>query len=159
VSAAPDLTTRRWAPPLIGFSSFVFILAAVEILIRVGVINRLSCCCLPKLRQVSAASSSTKIFCTASCSRHGNAWPLACCSSWSAGAFLHRVRLFRLACETWIAAIASAPLVLLYPLFLVIFARNAFTIIMMYAILIVLFVLAIGANALVAHCGGPDETK
>jgi len=35
------------------------------------------------------------------------------------------------ACETWVAAMASAPLVLMYPLFLVIFGRNALTIIMM----------------------------
>jgi ABC-type nitrate/sulfonate/bicarbonate transport system permease component len=35
------------------------------------------------------------------------------------------------ACETWVAAMASAPIVLMYPLFLVIFGRNAWTIIMM----------------------------
>ena len=32
-------TTRRWAPPLVGFGSLLLILAAVEILIRLGVIN------------------------------------------------------------------------------------------------------------------------
>ena len=36
----------------------------------------------------------------------------------------------RLATETWVAAVASAPLVLMYPLFLVIFGRSAWTIIM-----------------------------
>ena len=36
----------------------------------------------------------------------------------------------RLATETWVAALASAPLVLMYPLFLVIFGRSAWTIIM-----------------------------
>ena len=49
----------------------------------------------------------------------------------SFGVLLHRVRLIRLATETWIAAMASAPLVLMYPLFLVIFGRSALTIIMM----------------------------
>ena len=39
--------------------------------------------------------------------------------------------LWRRATETWIAAIASAPTVLMYPLFLVIFGRSAWTIIMM----------------------------
>ena len=48
----------------------------------------------------------------------------------SLGELLHRVRIVRLATETWIAAIASAPLVLMYPLFLVIFGRSAWTIIM-----------------------------
>ena len=43
---------------------------------------------------------------------------------------LHRVRLLRVATETWIAAMASAPLVLMYPLFLVIFGRSERTIIM-----------------------------
>jgi NitT/TauT family transport system permease protein len=47
------------------------------------------------------------------------------------GVLLHRVQLFRLACETWVAAMASAPLVLAYPLFLVLFGRSATTIIIM----------------------------
>src|SRR5262245_3238714 len=47
----------------------------------------------------------------------------------SFGVLLHRVNLVRLATETWIAALASAPLVLVYPLFLVIFGRSAMTII------------------------------
>jgi NitT/TauT family transport system permease protein len=46
------------------------------------------------------------------------------------GVLLHRHRIVRLATETWIAAMASAPLVLMYPLFLVIFGRSAWTIIM-----------------------------
>jgi len=46
------------------------------------------------------------------------------------GVLLHRKRIVRLATETWIAAMASAPLVLMYPLFLVIFGRSAWTIIM-----------------------------
>jgi ABC-type nitrate/sulfonate/bicarbonate transport system permease component len=46
------------------------------------------------------------------------------------GVLLHRVRIVRLATETWVAALASAPLVLMYPLFLVIFGRSAWTIIM-----------------------------
>jgi len=44
---------------------------------------------------------------------------------------LHQVKLFRLACETWVAAFASAPLVLAYPLFLVLFGRSSTTIIML----------------------------
>jgi NitT/TauT family transport system permease protein len=46
------------------------------------------------------------------------------------GVLLHKSHLIRLATETWVAAVASAPLVLLYPLFLVIFGRSAWTIIM-----------------------------
>jgi NitT/TauT family transport system permease protein len=47
------------------------------------------------------------------------------------GALLYRIPLLRAACETWVAAMASAPLVLAYPLFLVMFGRSALTIVMM----------------------------
>ena len=46
------------------------------------------------------------------------------------GLLLYRFRLLRRATETWVAAFASAPLVLMYPLFLVIFGRSAPTIVM-----------------------------
>ena len=44
---------------------------------------------------------------------------------------LYRYHLLRLATETWVAAVAAAPLVLMYPLYLVIFGRSALTIVMM----------------------------
>ena len=47
------------------------------------------------------------------------------------GVLMHRVKLLQQACETWVAAMAAAPLVLAYPLFMVVFGRNAWTIIMM----------------------------
>jgi NitT/TauT family transport system permease protein len=47
------------------------------------------------------------------------------------GVLLYQFKLLRLATETWVAAIAAAPLVLMYPLYLVIFGRNATTIVMM----------------------------
>jgi NitT/TauT family transport system permease protein len=47
------------------------------------------------------------------------------------GVLLYRYRLLRLATETWVAAVAAAPLVLMYPLYLVIFGRSALTIVMM----------------------------
>jgi ABC-type nitrate/sulfonate/bicarbonate transport system permease component len=46
------------------------------------------------------------------------------------GVLLYRVRLLRLATETWVGALAAAPIVLLFPLFLVIFGRSATTIVM-----------------------------
>jgi len=45
------------------------------------------------------------------------------------GVFLYRVRIVCQAVESWVAAMAAAPLVLIYPLFLVIFGRSALTII------------------------------
>jgi NitT/TauT family transport system permease protein len=47
------------------------------------------------------------------------------------GVLMHRFKLLQQACETWVAAMASAPIVLMYPLFLVIFGRSAWTMIMM----------------------------
>jgi NitT/TauT family transport system permease protein len=43
---------------------------------------------------------------------------------------LQRYELLRQATETWVAALAAAPVVLAYPLFMVIFGRNSLTIIM-----------------------------
>jgi NitT/TauT family transport system permease protein len=46
------------------------------------------------------------------------------------GVLMHRYKLLQQACETWVAAFAAAPVVLAYPLFMVIFGRSAWTIIM-----------------------------
>jgi NitT/TauT family transport system permease protein len=46
------------------------------------------------------------------------------------GALLYRAQLLCRAVESWVGAMAAAPLVLIYPLFLVIFGRNALTIVM-----------------------------
>jgi NitT/TauT family transport system permease protein len=48
-----------------------------------------------------------------------------------AGLLLYRHMVLRVAVQSWVAALAAAPLVLAYPLFLVIFGRNAWTIVMM----------------------------
>jgi len=47
------------------------------------------------------------------------------------GVFLHGNRILRLATEPWIAAAAAAPIVLAYPLFLVMFGRSSATIVAM----------------------------
>jgi NitT/TauT family transport system permease protein len=46
------------------------------------------------------------------------------------GVLMQRLPLLQKACETWVAAWAAAPIVLAYPLFMVIFGRNALTIVM-----------------------------
>lgn len=48
----------------------------------------------------------------------------------SIGALFYKFRILRLAFESWVGAFAAAPIVLLYPLFLVIFGRSATTIVM-----------------------------
>jgi len=132
--SAADTAARRSIPPLVGLASFVFILAAVEVLIRAGLINRYI---VPLPSEVLASFGRVVVEEDILHRFLVTAWEclaagvLLTAFGVAIGVFLHRVRLFRLACETWIAAMASAPLVLLYPLFLVLFGRNTLTIIMM----------------------------
>lgn len=50
------------------------------------------------------------------------------------GILLHRFVLLRRATETWVAAFAAAPIVLAYPLFMVIFGRSIWTIVVIGAL-------------------------
>jgi NitT/TauT family transport system permease protein len=126
--------TQRWLPTAVGVLSIVFILAVVEGLIRVGLINRF----IVPLPSEVIASFGRVIFEENILRRFLlTAWE--CLASGilltvfgvAIGVLLHQVKLFRLACETWVAAFASAPLVLAYPLFLVLFGRSSLTIIML----------------------------
>lgn len=126
--------TTRWLPPLVGLSTAVAILAAIEMLIRAGLINRFI---MPLPSDVIA--SFGRVILQENILRRFALTAWECLASGllltvfgvAIGVFLHRFKLFRLACETWVAAMASAPLVLAYPLFLVLFGRSALTIIML----------------------------
>jgi NitT/TauT family transport system permease protein len=112
----------------------VLILAAVEILIRVGAINRYI---VPLPTQVAASFWRViaeedilhRFLLTAwECFAAG---VLLIVFGIAIGILLHRVRLLRSACENWVGAMAAAPIVLAYPLFLVLFGRSALAIIML----------------------------
>ena len=117
-----------------GIGSVVVALGVVELLIRVGLINRFI---VPLPSEIAAAVpriiaeenvlhrfwQTTQEILWASLMLAGIGIAL--------GALLYRFRVLRLACETWVAAMAAAPIVLMYPLFLVIFGRSATTIVMM----------------------------
>ncbi len=127
-------TSRRWLPPLIGIGALALFLALIEALIRVGLINRFI---VPLPSEVLASFGRViveedilhRFLLTAwECFAAG---VLLTVFGVAIGVLLYRVQLLRQACETWVAAMASAPLVLAYPLFLVIFGRSATTIIMM----------------------------
>jgi NitT/TauT family transport system permease protein len=131
IAASP---ARRWAPTLVGLGCLVFALLTVEILIRLGAINRFI---VPLPSEVAASFGRViteedilhRFLLTAwECFAAG---VLLTVFGIALGVLMYRVTVFRLACETWVAAFASAPLVLAYPLFLVLFGRTALTIIML----------------------------
>ena len=128
------LAPPNWLPTVVGLGSGVLVLVGVEILVRLGAINRFivplpSEIVLSFARVVTEEDILRRLVQTA--------WECLAASllltvfGVAIGALMHRVRLIRLACETWVAAFASAPLVLAYPLFLVLFGRSTLTIIML----------------------------
>ena len=128
------LSRERLAPAVLGFGTLVASLLALEILIRAGMINRFI---VPMPSQVMGAFERVLVE-----EDILSRFRLTFFEAFSAGALitivgiafgilLYRFNLLRVATETWVAALASAPTVLMYPLFLVIFGRSALTIIMM----------------------------
>jgi NitT/TauT family transport system permease protein len=124
----------RYFPAVLGLGSCIAVLLAVEVLIHLDILNRFIIppptdvlAALPRViveehvvsrflqtaGEVLAASVLVTVFGVAG------------------GVLLYQFGLLRRATETWVAAVAAAPLVLMYPLYLVIFGRNATTIVMM----------------------------
>jgi len=119
---------------LVGFGTFVASLLVTEAVIRIGWLNRFI---VPPPSEIVASFGrlfteehiAYRFFFTAGeCLVAGI--KVTICGI-AIGVLMQRYKLLQRACETWVAAFASAPLVLTYPLFMVIFGRNAWTIIMM----------------------------
>jgi len=120
------------AAPALGAGTLVILAVLVEGLIRAGVVNRFV---VPLPSQVLAAIPRV----VAEESIAHRFWQTTQEALWASvllvvvgvalGMLLYRFRMLRRACETWVAALASAPIVLMYPLFLVIFGRSAATIV------------------------------
>jgi ABC-type nitrate/sulfonate/bicarbonate transport system permease component len=134
VSARAAMVAQRAVPMALGLVALLVSLIAMEVLIRIGLINRFI---VPMPSQILMAFgglvSEENIF-----GRFQQTFSEAFASGLMITAFgvgigilLYRFELWRRACENWVAAAASAPTVLMYPLFLVIFGRSAWTIIMM----------------------------
>jgi NitT/TauT family transport system permease protein len=129
-----SVAKRRYFPAALGIGSLFVFVALLELLIRVGIINRFI---VPMPSDIIAAFPRViveehvlqRFLLTA-----GEAFSasiLVTIVGVAGGVMLHRYHLLRLATETWVAAVAAAPLVLMYPLYLVIFGRSALTIVMM----------------------------
>jgi ABC-type nitrate/sulfonate/bicarbonate transport system permease component len=128
------LTKSRSFPLLTGIAVLLGGILLVELLIRVGLINRYivplpSQIALSFERVVVEEDIPARFWLTL----REAFWATILITVFGVGlgVLLHRVHILRQATETWVAAMASAPTVLMYPLFLVIFGRNANTIIMM----------------------------
>src|SRR3954451_3116455 len=125
---------RNLVPAALGFGTLIAFILIVEALIRTGAINRFI---VPMPSQIAGAFERViveediphRFLVTA----REAFWAtvLLAVVGVSIGVLLYRVKLLRDATETWVAAMASAPTVLMYPLFLVIFGRSERTIIMM----------------------------
>jgi NitT/TauT family transport system permease protein len=135
-NAAQASRSRRgdWAPRAVGIGTVVAFFLAAELLIQTGVINRFI---VPPPSEISGSFYrlitqehvfNRFLFTAAECLTAG---VMLTVFGVAGGVLMHRFKLLQQACETWVAAMASAPVVLCYPLFMVIFGRNAWTIIMM----------------------------
>jgi NitT/TauT family transport system permease protein len=132
--SGPDMIKARWFAPLLGIGTIVAAVLVVELIIRIGVISRItiplpSDILLAFPRVIVEEDVLSRFLLTAGEAIAASV--LVTIFGIAGGVMLHQFRLLRAATETWIAAIAAAPLVLIYPLYLVMFGRNAVTIVMM----------------------------
>jgi ABC-type nitrate/sulfonate/bicarbonate transport system permease component len=123
----------RGGARLVGIVSTVAAVALVEVMIMAGVVNAFI---VPRPTQILLAIPRIIV------EEHvlHRFWQTAQEVLWASlliavvgialGALLFRFRSLRLAFETWVGALAAAPIVLMYPLFLVIFGRSTTTIVM-----------------------------
>ena len=134
VAAAPRPRSGNMAPAAVGLGSIVVFLLVAEALIRAGIISRYivpppseiigSFYRIVTEEHVFARFLLTAGECLA-------ASLMLTVAGIAIGVAMQRIRLLQQACETWVAALASAPFVLMYPLFMVIFGRNVWAIIIM----------------------------
>jgi NitT/TauT family transport system permease protein len=125
--------TSRFGPALLGLGTLLALGAGLEALLYVGIVNKFI---LPPPSVV--IGSLWRVFTEEDIPRRFVdtatealvAGVMITLAGVSTGLMLRRFALLRRAIETWVAAFAAAPIVLAYPLFLVIFGRSAWTIIM-----------------------------
>jgi len=127
-------TLRDTAPAVVGVGSLVAFFLVMEALVQSGAVNRfivpppseifMSFGRVIVEEHVFSRFLQTLVECL-------TAGIMLTVFGVAGGVLMNRFKLLQQACETWVAAMASAPIVLMYPLFLVIFGRSSWTIIMM----------------------------
>jgi NitT/TauT family transport system permease protein len=132
--AAISGVMERWGPVGFGFAVLAAFTLAMEGLLDAGVLNRFI---IPLPSEVFAsfprliAEEDILVRLLTTCEECFYAMLLVAFIGIPIGVLMHRVHLLRAATESWIAAMASAPIVLMYPLFLVIFGRSPSTVVVM----------------------------
>jgi NitT/TauT family transport system permease protein len=134
IAAANQTGPRYLSPTLVGVSTLLAALLIAELLIQLNFISRFI---VPPPSEIVASFGrviveehvfSRFLLTLGECLIAG---VMLTVFGIAGGVLMHRVKLLQQACETWVAAMAAAPLVLAYPLFMVIFGRNAWTLILM----------------------------
>ncbi|MGE0060580.1 MAG: ABC transporter permease [Xanthobacteraceae bacterium] len=132
--ARGGLSRNRFAPAAVGIGSLLIFFVILEILIQSGAISRFI---VPPPSEILESFERIiveegvigRFFFTARECLIASVMLIV--FGVAGGVIMERYSLLRRACETWVAAMAAAPVVLAYPLFMVIFGRNMWTIIMM----------------------------
>jgi ABC-type nitrate/sulfonate/bicarbonate transport system permease component len=124
-------------PAAFGFLCLIALAGVVEGLLRLGVLNRfivpLPTEVLDSFGRLFAEEHLMTRFLT-TCRECLYAMVLLAVIGIATGMLLYEWPLLRRATENWISSLASAPIVLMYPLFMVIFGRSTATIIVMSVI-------------------------
>ena len=132
--AAPAITRSAAFPALLGGGTLVAFVAVLQVVISAGLLNRfvvpLPTDVLAALPRIVIEEGALPRFLVTAGEALAAGLMVAAVGI-ALGALLYRFTLLRQATETWVAAAASAPTVLLYPLFLVIFGRTTAVIIAM----------------------------
>ena len=122
---------RRWLAPAAGFAALVLALAALEWAARAGWVSPFlapppSQIALEGWQMAAEEPLASAFFSTLAVALAATV--AAAAAGVPAGWAMYRFSTLGKAYEDWIAALFSAPLILLYPLFLVLFGRGALTI-------------------------------
>ncbi len=132
--SAPAITRSAAFPAVLGVGTLIAFLVVLQGVIAAGLLNRFVVplptdvfAALPRI--VTEEGAIQRFLVTAG--EALAAGVMVAVVGIALGALLYRFDLLRKATETWVAAVASAPTVLLYPLFLVIFGRTTAVIIAM----------------------------
>ena len=134
MSAAVVRRSGSYLPQVVGVGSLLAFFAIMEVLVQTGLVNRFI---VPPPSEILGSFGrviveehvfSRFLQTLTECLTAG---VMLTVFGVAGGVLLHRFKLLQQAVETWVASLAAAPLVIMYPLFLVVFGRNALTIIMM----------------------------